>query len=221
MKQIAVIFDMDGVIVDNHRYHLASWLSFFEKYDITMTEQEYKQKINGRTMEEILPGLLGRMMTKSEIRQYGEEKEALYREIYLKDIKPTPGLRQFLTQLEEQQIPKAVATSAPTVNVKFTMESTHLSSYFPVIVDDTMVTKGKPNPEVYLTAARKLDMPPECCIVFEDAILGIQAGKNADMKVVGIATTHTRWELEAEDTDLVLDNFEGLQLHRLIDLLYS
>lgn len=219
MKQIAVIFDMDGVIVDNHRYHLDSWLSFFDKYSITMTEQEYKQEVNGRTMGEILPKLLGRSMSEPEIREYGEQKEALYREIYLKDIKPTPGLPQFLAELEEHHIPKAVATSAPTANVKFTMENTRLYPYFPVIVDDTMVTQGKPNPEVYLTAAKKLNMPPERCIVFEDAILGIQAGKNAGMKVVGIATTHTRQELEAENTDLIIDNFEGLHVNQLRELL--
>ncbi len=218
MKQIAVIFDMDGVIVDNHRYHLDAWLSFFEKYAIRMSEQDYKQKINGRTMQEILPGLLEKELSPDEIHQYGEEKETLYRDLYRKHIAATPGLSSFLETLRQQQVPYAVATSAPPANVKFTLEHTGLISRFPVIVDATMVSKGKPNPEVYLTAARKLDMPSERCVVFEDAILGIQAGKNAGAKVVGVATTHTRQELEAENTDLIIDNFEGLSLHRLTSL---
>lgn len=219
MKQIAIIFDMDGVIVDNHQYHLKSWLSFSDKYGISMTEQEYKQQINGRTMEEILPKLLGRSLSSGEVTEYGGEKEALYRELYLKDIRLTPGLEQFLEELQQHRVPRAVATSAPPANVKFTLENTGLDSYFPVIVDDTMVTKGKPNPEVYLTAAEKLDMHPSYCVVFEDALLGIQAGKNAGMKVVGVATTHTRRELESADTDLVINDFEGLYLSKLIDLL--
>ncbi len=218
MKQIAVIFDMDGVIVDNHRYHLNAWLSFFEKYHISMSEQDYKQKINGRTMQEILPGLLKKELSPDEIHQYAEEKEILYRDLYRKDIRPTPGLFSFLEMLRQHQIPYAVATSAPPANVKFTLEHIDLISRFPVIVDATMVSKGKPNPEVYLTAAQKLDRAPERCVVFEDAILGIQAGKNAGAKVVGVATTHPRQELEAEDTDLVIDNFENLTLHKLTDL---
>lgn len=219
MRPIAIIFDMDGVIVDNHQYHLRSWLSFFEKYGISITEQEYKQQINGRVLDDILPKMLGKSLSSEAISEYGEEKESLYRELYMKDIRPTPGLIEFLEELEQYRISKAVATSAPPANVKFTMEHTGLTSYFPVIVDDTMVTKGKPDPEVYLTAAQKLDVPPAQCVVFEDALLGIQAGRNAGMKVVGVATTHTRKELELADTDLVINNFEGLHLSKLMDLL--
>ncbi len=220
MKQIAIIFDMDGVIVDNHHYHLKSWLSFFDKYHISMSEEEYKKQINGRTMEEILPKLMNRELSPAEITRYGEEKEALYRALYQDSIAPTPGLQAFLLELEEKRIPKAVATSAPPVNVKFTLENTQLASLFPVVVDDTMVSRGKPDPEVYLTTAKKLDIPPSQCVVFEDALLGIQAGKRAGMKVVGVATTHTRQELEATEADLIINNFEALHLHKLLDLLH-
>lgn len=216
MNNIAIIFDMDGVIVDNHHFHLKSWLHFFEEHGVSMSEQEYKQKVNGRTMGEILPKIMGRDMSKDEIRELGGQKEATYREMYRPHIKPTEGLPEFLKQLEEHNIPFAVATSAPPENVKFTLENTGLRERFSTIIDDTMVSKGKPDPEVYLTAAKTLDMPPERCIVFEDAILGIQAGKNADMKVVGVATTHSREELEAEDTDYVMDDFSELSLEKLI-----
>ena len=219
MNNIAIIFDMDGVIVDNHQFHLKSWLHFFEEHGVSMSEKEYKQKVNGRTMNEILPKIMGRDMSKDEIRELGGQKEATYREMYRPHIKPTEGLPEFLKQLEEHNIPFAVATSAPPENVKFTLENTGLKDRFSTIIDDTMVTKGKPDPEVYLTAAKTLDMPPERCIVFEDAILGIQSGKNAGMKVVGIATTHSREELEAEDTDYVMDDFSGLTLEKLIAML--
>lgn len=214
-NNIAIIFDMDGVIVNNHQYHLKSWLQFFDKYNVSMTEEGYKKKVNGRTMEEILTTFINKNLSKQELRELGEEKEAVYRDMYRPYIKPVDGLPEFLEELKVRNVPRAVATSAPPANVDFTMEHTRLRQFFSTIVDDTMVSKGKPNPEVYLTAAQKLDMPPERCIVFEDAILGIQAGKNAGMKVIGVATTHTRKELEAENTDYVVDDFSGLSVEKL------
>ncbi|MEM9675091.1 MAG: HAD family phosphatase [Bacteroidota bacterium] len=218
MNSIALLFDMDGVIVDNHEFHLKSWLDFFEKHHIGMNEAEYKAKVNGRTMENIIPQLFGREMNHEEIWKIGEEKEALYREMYRLHIKPTAGLVTFLAEVVRQQVPRTVSTSAPPANVDFTMKLTGLRSYFPTIIDSTMVTNGKPHPEVYLKSAKALGVKPAQCIVFEDAILGIQAGKNAGMKVVGVATTHTREELQAEDTDLVIDDFRGLDLNQLSDL---
>ncbi len=210
---------MDGVIVDNHRYHLKAWLSFFEKHDISMSEAEYKEKVNGRVMHTVLPQLLNRELSSEEIRTLGEQKETAYREAYRKDIRPTLGLVAFLKELQQNDIPRAIATSAPPANVNFTLDSTGLRTYFPVIVDDTMVTHGKPDPEVYLLSAEQLKMPPARCIVFEDAILGIQAGKNAGMYVVGVATTHTREELENTEADYVVDNFEGLTVDGLLSAL--
>lgn len=217
MDQLAIIFDMDGVIVDNHRYHLQSWLSFFEQHNISMTEAEYKEQVNGRVMHTILPQLLGRELSSEEIRTFGEQKEVAYREAYRDHIQPTPGLATFLEELMQHDIPRAIATSAPPANVEFTLEHTGLRAYFPVIVDDTMVTHGKPDPEVYLLSAEQLRMTPAQCIVFEDAILGIQAGKNAGMRVVGVATTHSREELAATEADYVVDNFEGLTIEKLLN----
>ena len=215
MRPLALIFDMDGVIVDNHQYHLRSWLQFFEQHDIAMNEREYKEKVNGRVMSSVLPDLFDRSMAEEEIRRLGEQKESAYRDLYREEIVPTPGLEDFLKVLDRENIPRAVATSAPTANVTFTMEHTRLGKYFPTIIDDSMVSKGKPDPEVYLTSAERLGMAPEYCVVFEDAMLGIQAGKNAGMRVVGVATTHTMEELEATEADWVIRDFRGLSLDRL------
>ena len=215
MSSIALLFDMDGVIVDNHKFHLKSWLGFFEKHNIHMSEEEYKANVNGRRMENILPDLLSREMSDEEVWDVGEEKEALYRELYRPHIKPTAGLVTFLAEVTRQRILRTVSTSAPPANVDFTLKHTGLRRYFSTIIDATMVTQGKPHPEVYLKSAEALGVEPAQCVVFEDAILGIQAGKNAGMKVVGVATTHSRAELEAEDTDLVIDDFCGLTLSDL------
>lgn len=158
-------------------------------------------------------------MSNEEIRTLGEQKEIEYRDLYRSAITPTVGLVNFLEELDRKDIPRAIATSAPPANVAFTLDHTKLGSYFPVIVDDTMVTTGKPDPEVYLKSAEQLGMSPERCIVFEDAILGIQAGKNAGMPVVALATTHTREELEATEADYIIDNFEGLTVEKLREVL--
>lgn len=215
MKTLALIFDMDGVIVDNHQYHLQSWLSFFERHGIHMTEAEYKEKVNGRVMHTILPALLDRALSPEEIRTLGEQKEEEYRALYRDDIQPTPGLVDFLQEIQQQDLLRAIATSAPPANVDFTLEHTQLRSYFPVIVDDTMVKTGKPDPEVYLKSAEQLGVPTDRCIVFEDAILGIQAGKSAGMAVVALATTHTRTELEATEADYIINDFRGLTIEKL------
>ena len=215
MKTLAIIFDMDGVIVDNHQYHLQSWLSFFERHGIHLTEAEYKEKVNGRVIQTILPKILGRSLSSDEIRTLGAQKEAEYRDLYQSAIQPTPGLVAFLQELQQKDIPRAIATSAPPSNVDFTLERTDLHAYFPVIVDDTMVVAGKPDPEVYLKAAEQLDMPPQRCVVFEDAIPGIQAGKSAGMRVVALATTHIREELQATEADYIIDTFEGLTVEKL------
>ena len=119
----------------------------------------------------------------------------------------------------QQNIPRAIATSAPTANVDFTMEHTQLRDYFPVIVDDTMVSIGKPDPEVYIKSGLQLNVSAKRCVVFEDAILGIQAGKSAGMSVVALATTHTREELEATEADVIVDDFQGLTVDKLYEAL--
>ena len=219
MNDLAIIFDMDGVIVDNHRYHHESWMEFFAQNSIEMTEEQYKAQVNGRVMHTILPELLGRSLTREEIQAYGGQKEQAYRNLYRSHIQPTPGLENFLKELKQQNIPRAIATSAPTENVDFTMEHTGLRHYFPVIVDDTMVSRGKPDPEVYLKSGYQLGVPPERCVVFEDAILGIQAGKNAGMAVVAVATTHTREELAETEADYIIDDFQSLTVEKLREAL--
>ena len=183
-----------------------------------MTEADYKERVNGRVMHSILPELFGRSLTTDEVRAYGNQKEQTYRDLYQDRIQPTPGLVDFLELLKERDIPRAVATSAPTANVDFTMEHTGLRHYFPVIVDDTMVTQGKPDPEVYLKSGEQLGVPADRCIVFEDAILGIQAGKNAGMAVIAVATTHTREELADTAADYVIDDFRELTVEKLREI---
>jgi beta-phosphoglucomutase len=213
----AFVFDMDGVIIDSNPFHKISLKQFCKKYGYDLGEEQLREKIYGRTNKDWIVNVFGPLDEK-KLREYADEKEALFREIYQNDIKPVDGLVAFLQQLDARKLPRAIATSAPRANVDFTLSKTGTGKYFPIILDESFVSKGKPDPEIYLKTAAALKFEPGNCIVFEDSLSGVKAGKNAGCKVVGITTTHTREELH--ETDLVIDNFNDLDPQELIDRLF-
>jgi len=202
----AFIFDMDGVLVDSNPTHKIALKQFCKKHGYDLSETDLREKIYGRTNRDWLLNLFGNL-NEETIRAYAEEKEALFRELYV-DIKPLDGLHSFLKKLDANGIPLAIATSAPRANVDFTISKTGITHFFPIILDDSFVTKGKPDPQIYLKSAAALGMPSGQCVVFEDSLSGVMAAKRAGCKVVGVTTTHTREELT--ETDLNIDNFEFL-----------
>lgn len=208
-KMFAVVFDMDGVIVDSNPFHKISLRQFAAGYGFELTEEEMRKRIFGTTNRQWILNLFG-SISEEQIQKYAGEKESLFREMYKDHIKPVTGLIPFLELLEANLVPKAVATSAPPANVEFTLGLTGTRKYFPVILDDTFVTHGKPNPEIYLKAAAALGKEPAHCIVIEDSLSGIAAGKSAGCKVIGITTTHTPDELHA--ADFVIHDFLELNI---------
>ncbi len=206
----AVIFDMDGVVVDNITYHFDAWRQFAARYSLGLSDDELTRYVNGRVAKEVLEYLFKRELTPEEVHRYTEEKEGAYRELYRPHLKPTEGLLPFLELLRANHVPTAVATSAPYSNIDFTLGGTGTRPYFREIVDARHVKRGKPDPEIYLQAADRLGMRPDRCIVIEDALLGVQAGLAAGMKVIGITTTHSASELS--NTHLVINDFRDLSL---------
>lgn len=138
----------------------------------------------------------------------GNEKEAIYREIYKPFIKAVDGLPAFLQSASDKGIRIALATSAPSDNVKFTLEAIGVEKYFNVITDSSMISRGKPDPQVYQLTAEKLGVPPGECIVFEDSVPGIQSAVKAGMQVIGVATTNDSTELLKYVTEIIM-NFEA------------
>src|SRR5436190_2994940 len=207
-QKVAIIFDMDGVIVDTNPYHKIALHQFCARYGYSLTEDELRNKIYGRPNKEWIANLFQRKMSPAELSAYGEEKEKLFRDLYEKDIKPLPGLHDFLVRLKDEKIPVAIGTSAPRSNVDFVLEKTGLGNFFDVILDESNVDRGKPDPEIYLKVATRLNMPPSRCIVFEDSLSGVMSAEASGAKVVGVTTTHTKEELS--HTQLSIDNFVGL-----------
>jgi len=137
-----------------------------------------------------------------------EEKELIYREFYAPFRKPLEGLVEFLKEIRSSGIKVALATSAGQGNIDFTIDGIGLRDQFDVIVGGAEVTKGKPDPEIYLLAAQKLGVNPANCWVIEDSLQGIKSGQSAGCKVVGITTSHTKEELA--HTQIQAPNFVGL-----------
>ena len=209
---LAVIFDMDGVIVDSNPYHKIAIQQFCKEHGHELSDDRLLKQVYGRTNREWITSLFG-AIPEATIVQYTEEKEELYRQLFDKDIRPVRGLVSFLNLLEKHHIPRAIGTSAPRSNVDFTLGRTATGKYFDIILNDTFVSHSKPHPEIYLKCAAALGLPNSQCIVIEDSLSGVQAGKAAGSKVIGITTTHTREDLS--HCDMVIDDFEGLRVEDL------
>jgi beta-phosphoglucomutase len=206
----AIIFDMDGVIVDNLSYHFDALVAFLAKYGYTLSQEEFRQNINGRTIQEVIQHYINPDLSHEEIMRLSEEKEALYRSLYQTNLKATKGLMAFLMHCQQQYLPLAVATSAIPANVTFTLDGLGIRSSFRSIVDGTQVKRGKPHPEIYLKALAALGTAASHTWVIEDALAGIAAGKAAGMPVAGITTTHHAEELRAAGADFIFADFDEL-----------
>jgi beta-phosphoglucomutase len=218
MSSFAVIFDMDGVIIDSNPFHKISLRQFCEKYGYHLSDQELINKIYGRTNKEWIANLFG-ALSQEDLVRYEEEKESLFRELYKNDIRALRGLPEFLKRLKEKNIPIAIGTSAPRSNVDYVLSHTGLEKYFATILDESDVEHGKPNPEIYLKVAARLGYEPSRCIVFEDSLSGVESARRAGAKVVGVATTHSFEELS--HTDFVIQDFADLDPATLISIIYK
>ena len=218
MNSFAVIFDMDGVIIDSNPFHKISLRQFCEKYGYHLSDEELVNRIYGRTNKEWITNLFG-PLSHDELIRYEEEKEGLFRELFKNDIKALDGLNQFLHQLKEKNIPVAIGTSAPRSNVDYVLAHTKLEKYFSVILDESHVEHGKPNPEIYLKVADRLGFEPARCVVFEDSLSGVESARRAGAKVVGVATTHSVDELS--HTDLVIADFNTLTPENLFKQVFQ
>jgi beta-phosphoglucomutase family hydrolase len=209
-KYNAVIFDMDGVIVDNQKYHHDAWMQFCMKYGITVGGDI--SRYFGRTNTDILGSLFPENLNNQQLYEFSGEKEKLYQELYQGNIEAAEGLELLLGKLQEKGIKMAIATSAPEGNVDFVLGNTNLHMFFDVVINSNMIKKGKPDPEIYLKAAEELGEDPSNCIVVEDSVAGVQSGKAAGMCVVAITTTNPKANLH--EADMIIDHFREFDMKK-------
>ena len=204
----AVIFDLDGTILDNNSWHLKAWKQYLSRIGRDMTDEEFNEKLNGRTNKDVVRYLYGSDVSEEEIRKHTMNKEALYRELYLPDIKPVVGIIELFELLQQNNIPMGIATSGVQVNIDFMFEHVPIKKHFKAVVNSSHITNGKPHPEIFLKTASMLEVPAEKCLVFEDAVVGINSAGAAGMKIIAITTTEGRDNLRS--ADMIIDDYREL-----------
>lgn len=212
-KEIAVIFDMDGVICHTNPYHSLAFREFFNKMNLAPTEQEFAEHMFGKSNSYIFSHFLNRPVTGEEFLQMENEKESLFRKIYAPHIAPIDGILAFITDLETNGVKLGVATSAPYANLELILSKVEIREKLGSILASEDVKNHKPNPEVYLASAANLGVTPEQCLVFEDSFSGVSAALNAGMKVVGVLTSHTQEELPP--CDLYINDYTDLSFNKI------
>ncbi|MFR9556898.1 MAG: HAD family phosphatase [Rikenellaceae bacterium] len=207
-----VLFDMDGVLVDNMDIHIAA----FDKFCTSYGADEVGDRLiacAGMGNEEIMHIMLPKEVIEEKgIDALSVEKEAVYREIYAPTIKPVAGLIDLLKELKAQGVKCAIGSSGCRENVEFVVEKCGLVEYFDAYVYSDLVTRCKPDPEIYLTAAKLLGIEPSEALVFEDALVGIKSARNAKVaKVIALSTTLSAEALkEQSDADEIVTDFRDV-----------
>lgn len=193
---MGMLFDWDGVIIDSSQQHEESGERLAAEEGLDLPPDHFVQGF-GKKNEFIIPHLLGWATEVNEVHRLSLRKEALYREIVVeKGLDALPGVHVFLNRLRQAGVPTCVGSSTHRQNIDTILGVMGFEGWFDDIVTSEDVKEGKPHPEVFLKAASKLDRPPECCIVFEDAFAGIDAARAGGIKVVGMATTHDEATLQ-------------------------
>ncbi len=185
---LALIFDMDGVIVHSNPLHCEAWAAFNRRYGLETTPGML-ERMYGRRNDWIVRDFFGDGLTEDEIAARGAAKEEIYREMLGSRMEESlvPGVRAFLDRF--RGAPMALATNAEPENVDFVLDRAGLRQYFRVVVDGHQVSHPKPHPEIYLRAAELLGIAPANCIVLEDSHTGVEAARAAGMRVAGLGTT--------------------------------
>ncbi|WP_367866864.1 HAD family hydrolase [Pedobacter sp. WC2423] len=212
-KEIAVIFDMDGVICHTNPYHSMAFREFFSVRNLYPTPEDFAAHMFGKSNRYILSHFLGRPVAEEELYEMENEKESLFRKIYAPHIEPIAGILEFITDLQHNGVKMGVATSAPCANLDLILSEVPIREKLGSILASEDVKKHKPDPEVYLASAHNLSVSPEQCLVFEDSYSGISAALNAGMRVVGVLTSHTAEELPK--CNLYIDNYKELSFDKI------
>lgn len=211
-----VIFDMDGVVVDSHPAHMMAWKAFFASLGRKMSESNLEYVLNGHRREDILRHYLGDVPAE-QLKAYGARKDALYREA-AQELKPISGLKEFMASLDGAGVPMAVASSAGRARVEHTLENLGLTRRFRTVVAGDDVARHKPDPAVFLTAARGLGVAAERILVCEDAAVGVEGAKKAGMKCLGIAVEGRETQLMHAGADRVVRDFTEVRLDEVREL---
>ncbi len=215
MSTPAVIFDMDGVLIDSYEAHFAGWSRMYRELEMDYTEEDFAADF-GRTSRDILFRRFGDKLADARIRELDDRKEALFRDSLRAHFTAMDGARELIDALASDGFRIAVGSSAPPENIELCLEKLGHGGAIGAIVTGKDVQRGKPDPQVFQMASSRLGVEPEHCVVVEDAVHGIQAANRAEMKSVALVGTATREQLS--EAKLVVDSLRELspQLFRTL-----
>lgn len=187
MRVGAVLWDMDGTLVDSEEFHWLSWRDTMAAEGLPITRDQFVVTF-GQRNDSILPHWLGAGATPDRIQHIGDAKEALYRKLVRESgLAPLPGAAEWVRRLHQEKWRQAVASSAPRANLDVVLEVIGLAGCFQAVASAEDVTAGKPDPQVFLIAASRLQIPPGQCVVVEDAAAGVEAARRAGMRSIGVS----------------------------------
>lgn len=196
-QNYAVLWDMDGVLVDTGAFHYESWKTTFEGLRVPFDEEDFR-KTFGMNNAGILEYMFGRKPDPEEVAEISDKKESLFRDLVQGKAALLPGVAGWLGQFRAWDLKQAITSSAPPANIEFLVEELKIREYFDEIVSGFDLP-GKPNPDTFLKAASPLGVEPEHCVVIEDAIAGVEGAKRAGMKCIAVTTTNPADQLSKAD----------------------
>jgi beta-phosphoglucomutase len=211
-----IVFDMDGVLIDSHPVHRIAWSKFLATVGKSVSDEGLGFILAGRRREEILRHFLGDL-PESKIAEYGHQKDLFFEENF-QDVRLIPGVRKFLGAMRRAGLDAGIATSASSARTWGTLRRLKLDRRFTVVVTGDDVNVGKPDPEVYRLAARRMNLSPDKLLVLEDAPCGVQSAKSAGMRCVGVASNGRAEDLRRAGAEDVIPDFNALTLERLLEL---
>jgi beta-phosphoglucomutase len=205
--ELALLFDLDGVVIDSMPTHTLAWERYLEANGID--PRGIETRMHGKRNDDLVRDLFGRHLDDGAVFEHGAAKERLFREMIGETLeaKLVPGIREFLKEASKS-VPLAVGTNAEPANVDFILNGAGIRQYFRAIVDGSQVAKAKPAADVYLRGAELVDIAPANCIVFEDSPVGIEAARAAGMRVVGLLTHAS----SLDDVDIAVPDFAHPEL---------
>jgi len=213
-KLKAVLFDMDGTLVDSIPFHQSSWVTYLKTHGIVLNPEQFQAQNHGN-IDTMIKHFFGNDLSPEKVIQLGNEKEELYRNSYRKHIREMDGLTEFLSILKKQDIQMALATMGDLANISFILDSLQIRSFFQVITSGQEIIKGKPDGEIYQLTLRKMNLKNSDCLVIEDSADGVLAAGNAGIKVIGITTSLSAEELRNLGCFHTISNYRDLALNFL------
>lgn len=212
-----VIFDMDGVLVDSGAPHQRSWEILAQRHDVSITPDFFRGNF-GRTSRDIVRRIWGNRIDERLVGQFDREKEEIYRELIADRVPLMPGCRRLLERLRNAGFALGVATSGPPENLELVLSEGLIASYFDAEVNGFEIAVGKPAPDCFLLAAARLAVPPESCVVVEDAPVGIQAAVAAGMRAIGLIGTHPAEVLQQAGAARVVSKLDDITTEMVSEL---